>query len=138
MSSAQAGEAADVKQAALEAKAAGVGLVPSDYEVGSSAQRSANGFTVDADELYEIPVTRGRSEPIYSKGQSRRIWGELYKVIDILTSSFTSSMLVIYGYSMPQRRKAHPRRKAHTRPRLPPQQGRSRSHLGHCKFSSAS
>ena len=67
---------------ALEAKAAGVGLVPSDYEVGSSAQRSANGFTADADELYEIPVTRGRSEPIYSKGQSRRIWGELYKVID--------------------------------------------------------
>ncbi|EST06423.1 GTP binding domain protein [Kalmanozyma brasiliensis GHG001] len=82
MSSAQAGEAADVKQAALEAKAAGVGLVPSDYEVGSSAERSANGFTADADELYEIPVTRGRSEPIYSKGQSRRIWGELYKVID--------------------------------------------------------
>ncbi|KAI3484023.1 hypothetical protein L1887_53038 [Cichorium endivia] len=81
-SSEQAGRAADEKQAALEAKAAGVGLVPSDYEVGSSAQRSANGFTVDADELYEIPVTRGRSEPIYSKGQSRRIWGELYKVID--------------------------------------------------------
>ncbi|GAC97322.1 GTPase, predicted [Pseudozyma hubeiensis SY62] len=82
MSSEQAGRAADDKQAALEAKAAGVGLVPSDYEVGSSAQRSANGFTADADELYEIPVTRGRSEPIYSKGQSRRIWGELYKVID--------------------------------------------------------
>ncbi|SJX61038.1 related to NOG2-GTPase involved in ribosomal large subunit-nucleus export [Sporisorium reilianum f. sp. reilianum] len=82
MSSEQAGLAADEKQAALEAKAAGVGLVPSDYEVGSSAQRSANGFTADADELYEIPVTRGRSEPIYSKGQSRRIWGELYKVID--------------------------------------------------------
>ncbi|SPO24912.1 related to NOG2 - GTPase involved in ribosomal large subunit-nucleus export [Ustilago trichophora] len=82
MSSEQAGLAADEKQAALEAKAAGVGLVPSDYEVGSSAQRSANGWTADADELYEIPVTRGRSEPIYSKGQSRRIWGELYKVID--------------------------------------------------------
>ena len=82
MSSEQAGRASDEKQAALEAKAAGVGLVPSDYEVGSSAQRSANGFTADADELYEIPVTRGRSEPIYSKGQSRRIWGELYKVID--------------------------------------------------------
>ncbi|CDR99370.1 hypothetical protein, partial [Sporisorium scitamineum] len=82
MSSEQAGRAADEKQAALEAKAAGVGLVPSDYEVGSSAQRSANGFAADADELYEIPVTRGRSEPIYSKGQSRRIWGELYKVID--------------------------------------------------------
>lgn len=82
MSSEQAGRASDEKIAALEAKAAGVGLVPSDYEVGSSAQRSANGFTVDADELYEIPVTRGRSEPIYSKGQSRRIWGELYKVID--------------------------------------------------------
>ncbi|KIS71048.1 uncharacterized protein UMAG_00964 [Mycosarcoma maydis] len=82
MSSEQAGRAAEEKQAALEAKAAGVGLVPSDYEVGSSAQRSANGFTADADELYEIPVTRGRSEPIYSKGQSRRIWGELYKVID--------------------------------------------------------
>ncbi|KAJ1032491.1 hypothetical protein NDA16_000515 [Ustilago loliicola] len=82
MSSEQAGRASDEKIAALEAKAAGIGLVPSDYEVGSSAQRSANGFTVDADELYEIPVTRGRSEPIYSKGQSRRIWGELYKVID--------------------------------------------------------
>ncbi|TKY85160.1 hypothetical protein EX895_006240 [Sporisorium graminicola] len=81
-SSEQAGIAAEEKQAALEAKAAGVGLVPSDYEVGSSAERSANGFTADADELYEIPVTRGRSEPIYSKGQSRRIWGELYKVID--------------------------------------------------------
>ncbi|SOV07077.1 related to NOG2 - GTPase involved in ribosomal large subunit-nucleus export [Ustilago sp. UG-2017a] len=82
MSSEQAGLASDEKIAALEATAAGVGLVPSDYEVGSSAQRSANGWTVDADELYEIPVTRGRSEPIYSKGQSRRIWGELYKVID--------------------------------------------------------
>lgn len=82
MSSEQAGLASDKKIAALEATAAGVGLVPSDYEVGSSAQRSANGWTVDANELYEIPVTRGRSEPIYSKGQSRRIWGELYKVID--------------------------------------------------------
>ncbi len=81
-SSEQAGLASDAKQAAIDAKAAGVGLVPQDYEVGSSASRSANGFTVDADELYEIPVTRGRSEPIYSKGQSRRIWGELYKVID--------------------------------------------------------
>ncbi|PWN48009.1 NGP1NT-domain-containing protein [Violaceomyces palustris] len=75
-SSEQAGLEADEKQAAAEAKAAGVGLVPADYEIGSSEN-------VDSTIVpYAIPVQRGRSDPIYSKGQSRRIWGELYKVID--------------------------------------------------------
>ncbi|KAN0061605.1 GTPase required for pre-60S ribosomal subunit nuclear export and maturation [Thecaphora frezii] len=72
------GKEADEKVAAAEAKARGVGLVPDDYEIGASVGPS----TAQGDEPYMIPVQRGRSEPIYSKGQSRRIWGELYKVID--------------------------------------------------------
>lgn len=74
------GEKEDEKQAAIAAKAAGEGLVPEDREIplgSSDADHIAH-----PDELYSIPVQRGRSEPIYSKGQSRRIWGELYKVID--------------------------------------------------------
>lgn len=74
------GEEEDEKRAALEAKASGEGLVPADREIplGSSDMD----HIAHPDELYSIPVQRGRSEPIYSKGQSRRIWGELYKVID--------------------------------------------------------
>lgn len=74
------GAAQDEKVAALEAKASGEGLVPTDREIplGSSAVEKIS----HPDELYAIPVQRGRSEPVYSKGQSRRIWGELYKVID--------------------------------------------------------
>ncbi|KDN37249.1 NGP1NT-domain-containing protein [Tilletiaria anomala UBC 951] len=63
---------AETAAEAAQAKARGVGLVPEDAEIGA----------VQAEVPYEIPVQRGRSEPIYSKGQSRRIWGELYKVID--------------------------------------------------------
>ncbi|KAL9940708.1 hypothetical protein V8E36_000196 [Tilletia maclaganii] len=88
-----AGVEEDRKQESKRAKLAGEGLVPAGAEIGSrdpnadaddsSAINSAQaGLPDDAGELYEIPVTRGRSEPIYSKGQSRRIWGELYKVID--------------------------------------------------------
>lgn len=79
-SSARAGQAAEEAVEAAAAKAAGAGLVPADAEIGSSS--AAGPSTTGDDEPYMIPVTRGRSEPIYSKGQSRRIWGELYKVID--------------------------------------------------------
>lgn len=72
-SSEEAGKAAEERQKALRDKAAGVGLVPADAEIGA---------TGDLDDIYSMPVTRGRSEPAYSKGQSRRIWAELYKVID--------------------------------------------------------
>ncbi|KAE8233918.1 hypothetical protein CF326_g1032 [Tilletia indica] len=89
-----AGVEDDRKQETKRAKAIGANLVPVGAEIGSrdpqlegdssSAPVSslASGLPDDSGELYEIPVTRGRSEPIYSKGQSRRIWGELYKVID--------------------------------------------------------
>ncbi|KAK0521364.1 GTPase required for pre-60S ribosomal subunit nuclear export and maturation [Tilletia horrida] len=88
-----AGVEEDKKQERKRARAAGEGLVPAGAEIGSrdpnaaSAEDGAStsavaGLPDDSGELYEIPVTRGRSEPIYSKGQSRRIWGELYKVID--------------------------------------------------------
>lgn len=72
----RAGQDAEDKQRLAQEKAAGVGLVPADAEIGS---REGD---IPADDLYSMPVTRGRSEPIYSKGQSRRIWAELYKVID--------------------------------------------------------
>ncbi|KAK0550621.1 GTPase required for pre-60S ribosomal subunit nuclear export and maturation [Tilletia horrida] len=95
-----AGQEEDRKQEAKRAKLAGEGLVPAGAEIGSRDPTAAGsegssssqpvqfgattvtGLPDDSGELYEIPVTRGRSEPIYSKGQSRRIWGELYKVID--------------------------------------------------------
>jgi nucleolar GTP-binding protein 2 len=70
----------DEKVAALEAKAQGDGLVPADREIPLGS--SSNDRIAHPDELYSLPVQRGRSEPVYSKGQSRRIWGELYKVID--------------------------------------------------------
>lgn len=76
-SSEQAGLEAEVRQQAARDKAAGIGLVPVDAEIGARADDQAN-----PDEIYSMPVTRGRSEPVYSKGQSRRIWAELYKVID--------------------------------------------------------
>lgn len=79
-SSEQLGKVAEDKVAAAEAKAAGVGLVPDDYEIGANVNHGD--AAAQAEEPYLIPVQRGRSEPIYSKGQSRRIWGELYKVID--------------------------------------------------------
>ncbi|CAD6963333.1 unnamed protein product [Tilletia controversa] len=83
----------DKKEDSKRAKAAGTNLVPVGAEIGSrdpqlegdsSAPSSSivPGLPDDSGDIYEIPVTRGRSEPIYSKGQSRRIWGELYKVID--------------------------------------------------------
>lgn len=74
------GRQQDEKVAVAEAKANGEGLVPADREIplGSSTDERI----LNPDEMYAIPVQRGRSEPVYSKGQSRRIWGELYKVID--------------------------------------------------------
>lgn len=72
----RAGQDAEEKQRIAQEKAAGVGLVSADAEIGSRQGE------IPADDLYSMPVTRGRSEPIYSKGQSRRIWAELYKVID--------------------------------------------------------
>ncbi|WFD00080.1 GTPase required for pre-60S ribosomal subunit nuclear export and maturation [Malassezia yamatoensis] len=76
----QRGQEEDEKQAAIHAKLTGEGLVPADREIplGSSDMD----HIAHPDELYSIPVQRGRSDPVYSKGQSRRIWGELYKVID--------------------------------------------------------
>ncbi|WFD29964.1 GTPase required for pre-60S ribosomal subunit nuclear export and maturation [Malassezia sp. CBS 17886] len=79
-SSRRRGDEADEQRAVVEAKAAGEGLVPVDREIPLGA--STNERIAHPDELYSIPVQRGRSEPVYSKGQSRRIWGELYKVID--------------------------------------------------------
>lgn len=78
--SAEMGKQQDEKVAAAEAKEKGEGLVPADREIplGSSTDERI----LNPDEMYAIPVQRGRSEPVYSKGQSRRIWGELYKVID--------------------------------------------------------
>ena len=75
-SSEKAGIEAETKARLAEEKAAGVGLVPADAEIGSREGQDTS------KEIYSMPVTRGRSEPIYSKGQSRRIWAELYKVID--------------------------------------------------------
>ena len=76
----RAGEEQDEKVAEAEAKAQGEGLVPVDREIplGSSSSEKIS----HPDELYAIPVQRGRSEAVYTKGQSRRIWAELYKVID--------------------------------------------------------
>ncbi|PKI82940.1 GTPase required for pre-60S ribosomal subunit nuclear export and maturation [Malassezia vespertilionis] len=79
-SSSERAEQEDEKQAAWEAKLAGVGLVSADREIPlESSEREHISLP---EELYSAPVQRGRSEPVYSKGQSRRIWGELYKVID--------------------------------------------------------
>ncbi|KAH0438499.1 hypothetical protein IEQ34_026069 [Dendrobium chrysotoxum] len=82
-SSEEAGLVADAKEQAAWEKANGIGLVPADAEVnlGMDGEANVNG----SDDLYSMPVTRGRSEPGYSKGQSRRIWAELYKVIDSST-----------------------------------------------------
>ena len=41
----------------------------------------ASGFDVDDDSAYH-PTTSLMREPVYAKGTSRRIWGELYKVLD--------------------------------------------------------
>lgn len=76
-SSDKQGREADEREKAAFEKAAGVGLVPADAEIGSR-----QGEMPPGSEIYSMPVTRGRSEPSYSKGQSRRIWAELYKVID--------------------------------------------------------
>ena len=87
-SSEMAGKAAEDKQRAAAERAAGIGLVSADSEIGARDPNdlsSASAYDVVPslqDKIYSMPVTRGRSEPIYSKGQSRRIWGELYKVID--------------------------------------------------------
>ncbi|PWN20397.1 NGP1NT-domain-containing protein [Microstroma glucosiphilum] len=85
-SSEKAGDAHNERVLAAEAKLAGTDLVPADRELGSAYDIDASGAgpsseTLSSDVFY-APVTRGRSEPAYSKGQSRRIWGELYKVID--------------------------------------------------------
>lgn len=87
--SAQAGEYHDEKVEMARSKAAGEHLVPVDRELGlgdADAEQHDLGSTTlvaeGVEDIYSAPVTRGRSEPIYSKGQSRRIWGELYKVID--------------------------------------------------------
>lgn len=74
------GEKEDEKVAAIEAKAKGDGLVPADREIPLGS--SENDRIAHPDELYSMPVQRGRSEAVYTKGQSRRIWAELYKVID--------------------------------------------------------
>lgn len=84
-SSTQAGDDHEDKIATQQAKLAGEHLVPADRELGADVEGQdgddAAQVLLPAD-IYSAPVTRGRSEPIYSKGQSRRIWGELYKVID--------------------------------------------------------
>lgn len=91
-SSTAAGNEHNERVLAAEAKAAGDDLVPADRELGSEMDSAAAGPSsavagsssdmLSSGDIFYSPVTRGRSEPIYSKGQSRRIWGELYKVID--------------------------------------------------------
>ncbi|CAO1628446.1 unnamed protein product [Sympodiomycopsis kandeliae] len=85
-SSALAGQEHDEKEEAAYIKATGADLVPADRELGADVDyedsSTAEPVLTPAGDIYSAPVTRGRSEPIYSKGQSRRIWGELYKVID--------------------------------------------------------
>ncbi|KIR54428.1 nucleolar GTP-binding protein 2 [Cryptococcus gattii Ru294] len=46
----------------------------------ATAESQANG-TADLADVYH-PTTSTAREPIYAKGTSRRIWGELYKVLD--------------------------------------------------------
>ncbi|KIR60347.1 nucleolar GTP-binding protein 2 [Cryptococcus bacillisporus CA1873] len=46
----------------------------------ATAESQANG-TADLADIYH-PTTSTAREPIYAKGTSRRIWGELYKVLD--------------------------------------------------------
>jgi len=91
------GEEEFLKQEELEAKANGKGMVTGETEIGArdpdlepnSFTNEDGGFSALADavglnepEPFSAPVVRGRSAPSYSKGQSRRIWAELYKVID--------------------------------------------------------
>lgn len=95
------------KQEELEAKALGKGMVTAETEIGARdpdlypdggqdaaavaavGPSSSSGFSalaasagLNEAEPFSAPVVRGRSAPSYSKGQSRRIWAELYKVID--------------------------------------------------------
>jgi len=57
-----------------------------DYgAIMADATERANAYVDTADSNIEIEVTRGgdaRKEDLFSKGQSKRIWGELYKVLD--------------------------------------------------------
>jgi nuclear GTP-binding protein len=46
---------------------------------GGGDEVADTGFTGPADENGELTTAR---EPVFSKGQSKRIWNELYKVID--------------------------------------------------------
>jgi nuclear GTP-binding protein len=86
--SAAAGAAAEAKDEDARQKARGAHLVVEGAEIGVGPDglpvetHVAPASGLGTDEVWSAPVTRGRSEPIYSKGQSRRIWGELYKVID--------------------------------------------------------
>ncbi|PWN43639.1 NGP1NT-domain-containing protein [Ceraceosorus guamensis] len=95
----KAGLEAEEKEELQKFKAGGHHLVQDGAEIGmaQSSQASPTGLVGESagasgsrvidptslqEEPYSMTVTRGRSEPIYSKGQSRRIWAELYKVID--------------------------------------------------------
>ncbi|CEH18940.1 related to nog2-gtpase involved in ribosomal large subunit-nucleus export [Ceraceosorus bombacis] len=95
----KAGLEAEEKEELQKFKAGGHHLVQDGAEIGmaQSSQALPTGFIGESaraggsrvidptslqEEPYSMTVTRGRSEPIYSKGQSRRIWAELYKVID--------------------------------------------------------
>ena len=42
----------------------------------------ASGVGADSGEEQEVPAVNAALEPVFSKGQSKRIWNELYKVID--------------------------------------------------------
>ncbi|MCO5593616.1 hypothetical protein L7F22_047631 [Adiantum nelumboides] len=51
-------------------------------ELAASSDQAGRDAEAKAKAEQDKAAGLGRSEPIYSKGQSRRIWAELYKVID--------------------------------------------------------
>ena len=51
------------------------------YVVGATADSPEEDPSFDPTDAYH-PTTSTNREPIYAKGTSRRIWGELYKVLD--------------------------------------------------------
>ena len=48
----------------------------------------------DVDEDLEAGVSTAARDKIFDKGQSKRIWGELYKVVD------SSDVIVQVGYTL--------------------------------------
>ena len=57
--------------------------IDSYTELVASAEATAEAFVARKDALVDVDDGRAAArEPVFEKGQSKRIWGELYKVID--------------------------------------------------------